>query len=243
MSEPGPHSECPVCRSTSCILTEEQCRAACSEFKALDQETAARNLIEQPSPLYLDLAAGAHPVEGFAPVDRVKVTPETIVFDLVSGHRWPWKDNSVDGFACQHFIEHIPAEERQCWHVSIQDGLPFGRWVRQDLLFWFFDEAFRVAKPGAEMQLVWPSLKSTDAFRDPTHRRFLPLEFLHYLSRSGREVMGLSHYVAHCNWISAQAQIQQEPLPEEASVRWTEYDRNRLWDVQRAFSVVLRAEK
>jgi len=192
--------------------------------------------------LKLDLAAGAHPTAGYTPVDRVAVNAETLVFDLVSGERWPWQDCTVDALVCRHFVEHIPAEEKLVWKSHLENGMPMGKYVQQDLLFWFFDEAYRICKPGAELKLVWPALKSTDAFRDPTHRRFLPLEFLHYLSREGRHVMGLDHYVAQCNWVTEGAECQVEPLTTDQDP-WTDRDRDRLWDVQRAFSVTLTAVK
>ena len=189
----------------------------------------------------LDLAAGSRPVEGYTPVDVVKVTPETIVFDLISGHRWPFADDSVDALMCRHFVEHIPAEDRNCWHVTQRDGMPYGRWVKQDLLFWFFDEAFRIAKPGAELRLIWPSLKSSDAFRDPTHRRFLPLEFTHYLCLAGREFMHVEHYVVSCNWVSVEDTTCLDL--EKRDPPWTVQESERVWDAQKAWSITLRAEK
>jgi predicted SAM-dependent methyltransferase len=181
----------------------------------------------------LDLGSGAHPREGFTPVDRVKVTPETVVADLVNGTSWPFDNSSVDELASSHFIEHIPADEVSVW---IADGVGNVCKGFKDRLLWFFDEAFRVIKPGGLFHLTWPALKSTDAFRDPTHRRFLPLEFLHYLSREGRAAMGLEHYGATCNWVCENAEVHGAALELQT-------DGGRSWDVQRAYSVVLRAEK
>lgn len=182
--------------------------------------------------LRLDLGSGAHPREGFTPVDREKVTCETVVCDLVSGDRWPWADSSVDELSSSHFIEHIPADE--VWCVRSQQGSVVG--YQKDRLLWFFDEAFRVIKPGGLFHLTWPALKSTDAFRDPTHRRFIPLEMLHYLSTEGRAAMGLQHYGATCNWVCQGAEVHGA-ADELAS------DGGRSWDVQRAYSVTLQAIK
>jgi len=181
----------------------------------------------------LDLGSGAHPREGFTPVDRVKVTPETVLLDLVCGACWPYKDSSVEELASSHFIEHIPADEIFVWEADEKGNVLTST---KDRLLWFFDEAFRVIKPGGLFHVTWPALKSTDAFRDPTHRRFLPLEFLHYLSREGRAAMGLEHYGATCNWVCEAAEVH-------GAAEELQTDGGRSWDVQRAYSVVLRAEK
>jgi hypothetical protein len=187
----------------------------------------------------LDLGSGAHPRSGFTPVDRVKVSPETIVLDLVDGKRWPWEDSSIEELSSSHFIEHIPADEIEVTIKKVLPGITVGPALvaeRRDRLLWFFDEAFRVIKPGGLFHLTWPALKSTDAFRDPTHRRFLPLEFLHYLSREGRASMGLEHYGATCNWVCDAAEVH-------GAADELQTDGGRSWDVQRAYSVVLRAGK
>lgn len=188
----------------------------------------------------LDLGSGSRPREGFQGVDIAELAGVE-AFDLVSGQRWPWKDSEVEELCSSHFIEHIAAD-----YVDVSSPNPsapyINRIVKQDRLLFFFDEAYRVIRPGGLFHLVWPSLKSTDAFRDPTHRRFLPLEFTHYLSRAGRQAMGVEHYVAHCNWVVTDTNLHTEPRPEGVSA-FEEFDLHRVWDVQRAWSVVLRAEK
>ena len=189
----------------------------------------------------LDLGAGGRPREGFLGVDVVQVTPETCRFDLICGSQWPWPDSSVDELASSHFIEHIPAD-----YVEVMKRVPNGGSfnilrAQQDRLLFFFDQAFRVIKPGGLFHLTWPALKSTDAFRDPTHRRFIPLEMLHYLSTSGRAAMGLEHYEATCNWVT----LGDSLIHCESSVPVDDaHDAiNRHWDVQKAFTVTLQAEK
>lgn len=190
--------------------------------------------------LKLDLGAGAHPRPGFTPVDRVAVTPDTLVTDLASGKLWPWKDSSVDELSSSHFIEHIPADEVEVHRnqdYPESDATPahlrtYTRRYYQDRLLFFFDEAFRVIKPEGIFYLTWPALQSTDAFRDPTHRRFIPLEMLHYLSRQGRKDMGIEHYEAVCNWTCTEATITG--MGELETPRWNDH---------RAYTVALRAEK
>lgn len=191
----------------------------------------------------LDLGAGSCPREGFTGVDIVKIG-DGIAFDLVSGLRWPWETSSIEELASSHFIEHIPNDnvmtmsERPC---------PCGaancrsrQQVRKDALFFFFDEAFRVIQPGGLFYLTWPALKSSDAFRDPTHRRFIPLEMLHYLSIGGRAAMGISHYEASCNWVTVEDSCRYHGCavdPEEVN------DVESVWEGAKAISVILRAEK
>lgn len=193
------------------------------------------------APIRLDLGSGPRPREGFQGVDVAKLEG-IVTFDLIRGDRWPWKDGEVDELSSSHFIEHIPADNLSI--MRSRSGTALVERVQQDRLLWFFDEAFRVIKPGGLFHLVWPALKSSDAFRDPTHRRFLPLEFTHYLSAAGRASMGLEHYETRCNWVSVDdtclMHLDPHPLPGAA---WQAHEANRMWDVQKAFSITLRAEK
>ncbi|MGB1274191.1 MAG: hypothetical protein ACPG77_00460 [Nannocystaceae bacterium] len=137
----------------------------------------------------LDLGSGPNPEPGFVGVDIAGASERVMKFDLCSGHDWPLRDCCADELRSSHFIEHIPA-------CNIH--LP-GR--QQDALFFFFEQAWRVARPGAKFTLIWPALQSSNAFRDPTHRRFIPLGIVDYLSCNGREHLGVTHYGVHCNWV------------------------------------------
>lgn len=157
-------------------------------------------IFREPELLKLDLGSGPRPAEGFKGVDIVPGQTD-YTFDLCSGQRWPWADSSVSEMRSSHFIEHIDA----CYITT-----PEGK--RLDALYWFFQEAYRVAKDGAVLSLQWPALKSVRAFQDATHRRFLPAEFTTYLSRDGQKAMGVEHYAPDCNWIgSVQPTIAAEP--------------------------------
>lgn len=147
-----------------------------------------------PEPLRLDLGSGPRPAEGFKGVDIVPGQTD-FTFDLCSGNAWPFADNSVDELRSSHFIEHIDA-------VYISPNHRLGAEPRRiDALLWFFDEAFRVAKPGATFTVQWPALQNVRAFQDPTHRRFIPAQTIMYLSIDGRNAMGVVHYGATCNWV------------------------------------------
>lgn len=138
--------------------------------------------------LRLDLGSGREPAPGFLGVDRLS-SEGVVAVDLCDGAKWPWDDASVDELRAHHFIEHIPATE-------VFDGC----WYR-DALFWFFDEAWRVAKPSALFDLRWPHHQSVWAWQDPTHRRCIPAQMLSYLSRDGRDLLRVSSYHVSCNWV------------------------------------------
>jgi hypothetical protein len=189
------------------------------------KKTTRRPAVIAPPPavLRLDLGSGPRPAEGFEGVDVVDgVTDHTV--NLCDGHTWPWADSSVDELRSCHFIEHIDAG--YVWTTEKPAR-------RLDALLWFFDEAFRIAKPGAVFKVQWPALQSVRAFQDPTHRRFIPAQMIHYLSREGRKAMGVEHYGATCNWIGDVApSIPIEPETEEdkaMALRADSSDEKRAW--------------
>lgn len=143
------------------------------------------SVVTDTNPVRVDLACGQTPREGFTGYDLH--APETDRVKRLDLLRFPWPlaDASVDELHCSHFIEHIPMAETA-------DG--------QDLLLAFFDECFRVLKPGGTMTVIWPSLKSVRAFQDPTHRRFIPGETMGYLSAGWRKANALDHYRVACDF-------------------------------------------
>lgn len=199
---------------------------------------------ETGSRLCLDLGAGQNPREGFTSVDLCEGA--AVNFDLCSGNRWPWENESVDELYSSHFIEHIHAHNVCPYYAP---GEPY-----QDALLFFFDECYRIAKPGAHFTLIWPALKSSDAFRDPTHRRFIPLEMTHYLSCAGRKAMRIDHYAVNCNWVVKEARMSADnavidvwtSVPEVEEVTKHEMMNalwmNSLWDVVKAYTVLLVKE-
>jgi hypothetical protein len=161
-------------------------------------------LILRETPLLkLDLGSGPRPAEGFLGVDVVPGQTD-YTFDLCSGEDWPFRIDSVDELRSSHFIEHIDAGYVRTKYDQ-----------RIDALLFFFDEAFRIAKPGAVFTVQWPALQSVRAFQDPTHRRFIPAEAITYLSREGRKAMGVEHYGATCNWVGHVTFSMPGPTPEQ----------------------------
>jgi hypothetical protein len=189
-------------------------------------------IIIEPTPLRLDLGSGPRPADGFKGVDIVEgVTDFCVALD--TGAPWPWPDNSVEQLRACHFIEHIRAE-----NVCLTIGGD-----TQDAIFFFFDEAYRIAKPGATFQLQWPALQSTRAFQDPTHRRFIPPETLAYLDKEGRKAMGLEHYNVKCDWV---AESVQSTYPAVLNTKAPEVLKTMLserWNVMIDHVATLRARK
>lgn len=60
---------------------------------------------------------------------------------------WPWGDGSVESANASHFIEHLTTEER----------------------YHFFNELWRVLKPGGKCSFAVPHFASCRAYGDPTH--------------------------------------------------------------------------
>jgi hypothetical protein len=180
--------------------------------------------------LRLDLGSGPRPAEGFEGVDIAPGVTNHCV-NLCDGSRWPWASNSVDELRSSHFIEHVDAG----YVLRCPDGMHTGKDCgRIDALLWFFDEAFRIAKPNALFTVQWPALQNVRAFQDPTHRRFIPAEMITYLSREGREAMGVEQqYGATCNWIGTVAPtIRPDPETDEdraMALRADSSDEKQAW--------------
>lgn len=139
----------------------------------------------------LDLGSGPIPRAGFVGVD-LRPPAGGVAFDFDSAEPWPFETASVDELYSSHLIEHLHA----------------GRFGGRDVLVRFFEEAWRVGKPGSTLYLRWPSLvdESTGAplasyWYDPTHRRAIPRQQLLYFSLEGRRHLGVEFYDYRCNWV------------------------------------------
>ncbi len=159
--------------------------------------------IEEPE-LKLDLGCGGNLQAGFHGVDAhlgerpgVGATPfapgAITRWDLWDGAAWPFATGSVSELHASHVIEHIEAGNRHQTYTG-----------QTNLFMFFFEEAWRVAKPGATFTLLWPDLKSVRAFMDPPHCQFIPAERLLYLDRNWREMNKLDHYLTKtgCDWVT-----------------------------------------
>ncbi len=144
--------------------------------------------------LKLDLGCGQSPKEGYEGVDLYSKDAKHKV-DLFK-FPWPWADSSVDELHSSHFVEHIPDAYICKKHGA--ESIPCEG--AQDLLFAFFDEAYRILKPGAKFHVITPACRSERAFQDPTHRRFIAQSTFFYLNVDWRRIQKLDHYNVKCNF-------------------------------------------
>jgi predicted SAM-dependent methyltransferase len=189
--------------------------------------------------LRLDLGSGQTPADGFEGVDLHAPNAKHRVH-LWNGEKWPWADSSVDAFHCSHVIEHIDAAYIMTWRdrgaFQIRD-------ISIDALLFFFDEAWRCAKPGATFKLIWPALQSVRAFQDPTHRRYIPMQTLAYLDKNWREMQKLDHYLGSCDWVMENC----APTCSPENAKRADVVQQRLylesWNFSDDFIATLRARK
>jgi SAM-dependent methyltransferase len=145
-----------------------------------------------PKRVCIDLGCGQNKREGFMGVDKYPAPGVDIVHDL-EVFPWPFEDNSVDEAHSSHFLEHVDGPAR----------IPF------------FQELYRILKPGATAQFITPSADSNRAIQDPTHK-FPPVvpEFYQlYLNKDWREANKLTHgmYATPCHFLVQQVNVGLVP--------------------------------
>lgn len=157
-------------------------------------QEAVKAALEQP--LKLDIGCGKNKKPGFYGVDIIDFEGVDIACDLrgktwgfsafpeelkprIEQYIWPadpvtgpararFMDNSVDEVHCAHFIEHL---------TNLGD-----KWER----VLFFNELFRILKPGATAHLVFPHWCSNRFYGDPTHKEPFSEMGFYYLGREWR---------------------------------------------------------
>lgn len=132
-------------------------------------------------PLRLDFGCGPNKKAGFVGCDQFAFPGVDHVFDIGKGN-WPFKDNSVEEAHASHFLEHLTNFE--------------SKWERVN----FFNELYRVLKPGAKATLIFPHWASTRYYGDPTHKEPFSEMGFYYLSREwriGNSAKGLGANAPH----------------------------------------------
>ena len=122
----------------------------------------------------LDLGCGMEPRRGLVGLDKFATGENVMACDLFET---PWKidgqvidEGSVGFLFSSHFVEHVPD------------------WNR------FFEEAYRVLKPGARFVIVTPYYLSVRATQDPDHKQMISEQRYYYLDSELRKQMGVGHY-------------------------------------------------
>jgi hypothetical protein len=120
---------------------------------------------DAPQPIRIDIGCGKRPKEGFDGVDAIDFGQKYVLdvagrtpkfnnsHDMSKPHggafkAWPWKNNSIDEVHSSHFLEHLTGEER----------------------IHFFNELYRVMKPGSTATIITPHWAHECAYGDPTHQ-------------------------------------------------------------------------
>lgn len=125
----------------------------------------------------LNLGSGNKRIEGFTNVDILSLENVDVVFDL-STTPWPWEDDSIDEAFSGHFVEHLSGFQR----IN------------------FFNELYRVLKPGAKATIITPDWSNACAYGDPTHQ-WPPMSswYALYLNKEWRD-LNAPHVPYTCNF-------------------------------------------
>lgn len=178
----------------------------------------------------VDIACGDNKKDGYFGVDLMQTASSDLVMNVLK-FPWPFEDDSIEAIHCSHFIEHIPMA-----YVS-----PTGEYKLvpdehdKDLLFAFFDECYRILKPGGVLTLIAPNARSNRGWQDATHRRFIVAETFLYTAQWWRENNKLSHYNVECNFLGdCNPMVSQELtlMHPEAAQRHMQYYWNTIADWQ-----------
>jgi len=251
-------------------LTEDEKKVIETRRAVLAQGLVApTKLVDPPDVIRLDLACGQNCREGFQGVDlpgtgahidaqlaelRAKsgrtVDDDKLLLDLEKAkvslkHEfnllrfpWPWQDSSVTEIHCSHFIEHIPTE----FVDEHGNYVPCGTPGSKDLFFKFFDEVYRILKPGGLAQIITPNARNNRAFQDPTHRRFIVAETFFYLFSNFRKINKLDHYNVVCDFdgnVGHTVDNEFNVRDPEVQQRQLKYD----WNVVHDWVVTLKSNK
>jgi SAM-dependent methyltransferase len=132
-----------------------------------------------------------------------------IVHDLTV-FPYPIEDESVDAIHTSHFIEHLDGFERMK----------------------FFDECYRILKPGGKIRAIHPYYKSVRAIQDPTHK-FPPIGETSYLywDKNWREVNKLDHYPIKCDFEFNIFYTWQDPSMPNKNEETRNFSIDKYWNV------------
>lgn len=201
--------------------------------------------------LKLDFGCGPNPKPGFEGVDRYPFDGKVKwVLDVVGKRRvvpldldtgrpqepcevfdpWPWKDSSVDEAHASHFLEHL---------TNLG-----GKWERVR----FFNELYRVLKPGAGCLLIFPHWASNRYYGDPTHcEPFSEMGFF-YLSREWRLAQA-PHTDASVNPDGYSCDFEANwgynlhPVMSQRSGEWQQFAASHYLEVRQDIVATVKARK
>lgn len=171
----------------------------------------------------VDLACGKRKKEGFIGVDKVATSQTDKVHDLMT-FPWPFADEEVYEFNCEHFIEHIPMT------------LPSG----ENGLIRFMEEVYRCLMPGGTIRFAAPYYSSIEAWQDPTHVRAISERTFVYFDRKAMQAADLDHYDIKTNFEAVSRIYRLHPECEAYSEERRSYMIKHYINVVQEFQIVLR---
>ena len=171
----------------------------------------------------VDLACGQRKKDGFIGVDKVATDKTDRVHDLMT-FPWPFKDEEVYEFNCEHFVEHIPMT------------LPSG----ENGLIRFMEEAYRCLMPGGTIRIAAPYYSSIEAWQDPTHVRAISERTFVYFDRKAMLAADLDHYDIKTNFEAVSRIYRLHPECEAYSEERRSHMIKYYWNVVQEFQIVLR---
>ena len=175
-----------------------------------------------PQIIAVDLGCGQNKATADFFKDNLHITPNTvlgldispcegvdIVHDLTV-FPYPLESESIDAIYSAHFVEHLDGFERMK----------------------FFNECYRILKPGGKMRAVHPYYKSVRSIQDPTHK-FPPISenSYFYWSKKWREENKLDHYPITCNFEFSIFYTWQDPSIANKNEETRNFSIDKYWNV------------
>ena len=187
------------------MATKKTAKKAVVKKIATTKNTVKKPSYNTPKVIAMDLGCGQNKatieyfdqqmqvtVDKVIGIDFAKCEGVDIVHDLTK-FPYPVKSESVDVIHTSHFIEHLDGFERAK----------------------FFDECYRILKPGGRMRCIHPYYKSVRAVQDFSHK-FPPIAENSYLywDKNWREANKLTHgvYDLKCDYEFAIYYTWQDPI-------------------------------
>ncbi len=173
---------------------------------------------KQVQNLKVNLGSGPIRKAGFLNIDRLPLPEVDIVADLNKGI--PLNNDSVNEITALSVLEHL-----------------------DDTCF-IMEEMYRVCMKDAKVTITIPYLKSTAAFKDPTHKRFFSERTFEYFDKSLIAKGALPDYDLRCNFkIEKISYKYYNPSGVRALLFNNRFFIRFFWDIIKTTTIELRAVK